>query len=490
MYKLMLVDDHKVILEGIELMIRGFNVAFDRFVHASNGKEALALIEKERPDAIITDIRMPVMDGLSLCRSIRGRNDEFAEMPIILLTGYDEFEYARQGIEFKAAFYLLKPVEKEELFAALKTVELVLDKQKQPHFSQYNVNSDIIVRAVNGQKHLEPLDGNLVLYHFLPPEGKDFQSEEVVAIKAAFADHVRSFYVRKTDIYVLAEFAGSFQIPEWLKQNMQINASAVLNSSEELFNAVHQLYIMQMKRNAMQSNGLLTYNDMVLRTASLCQPKQEIIQSVVQAVTNQDQEQLKQVLLAVNADFDKLSVGAEQAVAWYSGLCMGIYKYFYDSISQPELIEAFNFLLYSEILLAKENGKEEMARFVEEHLSTILLLFRQFSDRSLVERAKLLMSAHLGMTQQELADELHISSQYLSKLFHEEIGETFSEYRIRQRISLSMEYLKTTNMTVEEIGKKVGYISEKHFYHVFKRIARISPAQYRRHFRVQDSQIK
>ena len=130
MYKLMLVDDQRIIMEGIVKLIQQMNLPFDQFVFAENGSRALEMLETENPDALITDIRMPVMDGLEMARRIRARKDEFREMPILILTGYDEFEYARQAITHKILFYLLKPVSKDELYASCRMMMDMLEEER------------------------------------------------------------------------------------------------------------------------------------------------------------------------------------------------------------------------------------------------------------------------------------------------------------------------------------------------------------------------
>ncbi len=97
-----------------------------------------------------------------------------------------------------------------------------------------------------------------------------------------------------------------------------------------------------------------------------------------------------------------------------------------------------------------------------------------------MEKAKALLKENPGRSQQELADALHISSQYFSRLFRRETGESFSGYSIRLRIETAKKCLTTSGLTVEQIGKKVGYDSEKHFYTVFRKMTGMSPAQYRR----------
>ena len=130
MYRLMLVDDQRIIMEGIAKLIRKEDLPFDHFIFASSGEEALERLAGEAPDAMITDIRMPGMDGLELCRRIRERKDEFRDMPILILTGYDEFAYAREAIAQKVLFYLLKPVRLEELYTSCRMMVDVLEERK------------------------------------------------------------------------------------------------------------------------------------------------------------------------------------------------------------------------------------------------------------------------------------------------------------------------------------------------------------------------
>ena len=147
MYRLMLVDDQRVIMEGIAKLIRKERLPFDHFVFASSGEEALERLVDEAPDAMITD-----MDGLELCRRVRERKDEFRDMPILILTGYDEFEYARKAITHKVLFYLLKPVRLEELYTSCRMVVDVLEERKarlSEKASRMNLREHIILNALD-----------------------------------------------------------------------------------------------------------------------------------------------------------------------------------------------------------------------------------------------------------------------------------------------------------------------------------------------------
>jgi CheY-like chemotaxis protein len=111
-YRVMLVEDEIPIREGIRDVIEWESLGYTFLAEAKNGKEALDLFDNLAPDVVITDIHMPKLDGLSLTSAIRERTDE---TKIIILTGFDDFEYARTALKLKATDYLLKPVSPQEL---------------------------------------------------------------------------------------------------------------------------------------------------------------------------------------------------------------------------------------------------------------------------------------------------------------------------------------------------------------------------------------
>lgn len=126
--KVFLVDDEIVIREGIRESFPWDRTPYTLVGEAPDGEMALPMIRDTNPDIVITDIKMPFMDGLELCRSLRSR------MPwigIIVLSGYDEFEYARQCIQLGVREYLLKPVSSADLKEALDKVSLQMQEERK-----------------------------------------------------------------------------------------------------------------------------------------------------------------------------------------------------------------------------------------------------------------------------------------------------------------------------------------------------------------------
>lgn len=127
MYKVFLADDEVVIREGIRSSFPWEKSDFILSGEAPDGEIALSLLREIKPDILITDIRMPFMDGLELCRQAR---DQLPWMKTIILTGYDEFTYAKEALALGVKEYLLKPVSAQELDAALKRVAALIDEER------------------------------------------------------------------------------------------------------------------------------------------------------------------------------------------------------------------------------------------------------------------------------------------------------------------------------------------------------------------------
>ena len=127
MYKLMVVEDESLIRRGLIQYYPWSEWGYQIAGEAENGAEALSLFASVTPDAILLDLNMPDMDGLEMLRRLRSKG---IQCPVVVITGYAEFEYARQAINYGVSTYLLKPVKRKELKEAFQKVKEILDSQK------------------------------------------------------------------------------------------------------------------------------------------------------------------------------------------------------------------------------------------------------------------------------------------------------------------------------------------------------------------------
>lgn len=127
-YKVLLVDDEEEVRNAIEQRINWEELGFEVIGKAQNGVKAMEIAEKLQPDVVITDIKMPYMNGLELARNLKEENPG---VRILILTGFDEFEYAKEAVHLEIEEYILKPINANELSECLKRLKNVLDKEKK-----------------------------------------------------------------------------------------------------------------------------------------------------------------------------------------------------------------------------------------------------------------------------------------------------------------------------------------------------------------------
>ena len=135
MIKVFLVEDEIVMREGIKKNIPWEKEGFEFVGDASDGELAYPLIQKTKPDILITDIKMPFMDGIELSRLVK---KDMPDLKIIFLTGYDEFAYAKEAISIGVAEYLLKPITSVQLLEVIHRVEKVIYDERQKNLSFEN----------------------------------------------------------------------------------------------------------------------------------------------------------------------------------------------------------------------------------------------------------------------------------------------------------------------------------------------------------------
>ncbi|MED1945548.1 MULTISPECIES: response regulator [Brevibacillus] len=164
MYKVLLVEDERMIREGLKTLIEKGTSGFVVMAEAENGKDALHYLRTEMPDLIVTDIRMREVDGLALIGKIR---EMYEELPIVIISGYGDFHYAQKALKYKVSDYLLKPIDRLELVSTLAKIRQGLDRKKKVQEEENTVDGSHreerqSIRKIKAFIH-DHLDGDLRL---------------------------------------------------------------------------------------------------------------------------------------------------------------------------------------------------------------------------------------------------------------------------------------------------------------------------------------
>lgn len=528
MINVFIVDDENIIREGLNDLIPWNSLGLTVSGTASNGEEALEQIKAKVPDIVLTDIKMPKMDGLKLSSALK---TIFPKIKIIILTGYEDFDYAHQAIQLSVKDYVLKPVDSAKLIECIKNVRDLVIKEKSEQLEKEAIKSHI--------KDSLPYMKNW-FFNALESNGVE---EEYIWQKLGFlgVDINQSFFqvvnltVDKLDSTLEEENQFTlyklYQGVKYLLGNIGIKSilfnendlMTIILSFSEAFDTKQVLNksfgVAQMLKEHIEFNYRLSYTiglgDVVSKISDVINSYQSAVDACKhkfylgsnQIIYIQDVEPIKEkraFKLSVQEKFmTAVKVGDVNEVN------NTIRKLFNDLSTEREDIVTVRMVclelithalraIYEvggkpEILLSEPNlwveinsilTIDQLYSFVISKISILLdnlISKRKSKNEKIVEAVKNIIEQEYNknISLDSVSDMVHLSSCYLSSLFSQEFGITFKDYLINTRISKAKEFLANPDTKVYEVAEKVGYQDPHYFSQIFKKLTGLTPAQYR-----------
>ena len=530
MYKVMIADDEKVAIDSLKFIIEKNFTDAEIISTARSGREAIEQVEKNVPDILFMDIRMPGINGIEAIREIRGRH---TQMVIIVLTAFDQFEFAKDAVNLGVMEYLLKPVnrakvvevvgkamaqiraEKEKRRLELEMKEkleyagpimengfvyslLLFDDNSKELFDYkrlFDIKEDggyiLTVEFVDGTTG--GYGDNKIGYSF---RGQQFYPFLTAALKSlckcivgpvmlnrvvvVIPTEAKDEFACRLDAVTLAETLLS-RLSEKLDCGLKIGVGKVyprfdmLSSSyEESLKALRYL----------QGTGVMHFMDITARTTEV----------------GSEYPEYKEKLL-----LQKVSVGdAAESINAFSCIFDWLVREYED---QPlkiknkllEIIFLINHMSWEyepggctagddfleEMLSISDLGELRLwCRKRVENIIAQVNSYRDYKAGGLTKRAKEYIKANYSksITLEDVAREISISPQYLSKLFKEETGENFIDYLTGIRIRIAKSLLEGEDMSIKEICYSIGYSDPNYFSRIFKKIVGTTPTEYKDEF--------
>lgn len=531
--KVFLVEDESVIREGLRDSMPWEQYGF-RFVgEAGDGEMALPLIRKERPDVIITDIKMPFMDGLSLSHIVK---QEFPDTKIIIISGYDDFEYARQAIKEGVEQYLLKPITRSSLQKALSEVKEKIDsEQEQKNFLKKYQNdmqeyeqtfrrnffekvfegqtpvSDLYQEAAKHDLDISAPAYNLLLLSVQPrrPQTSDEEhsqecQEELMRYLMRFPGQYLPFrwsinvygILIKCDIETIGERVNGLidSIREMCdKYDASIEWHISKGDPVERFSQLTDCYL---KANHIFSYRFFAPDEHILKEGMVSNDSDS---SKIEKLDKIDTDLINPELIKgflENGQKDEISEFARNFVngikdalnsrLFWDYLLLNIrftvlgYISEFDSDSN-EISEK----LSVEAIKGMEASPENMILYVENMLGVGI----EIRDKANNTQSHKIIKSALDYIEEKYADEslslnevaasLEISPNYFSAMFSQEMNCTFIEYVTERRMKRAKELLLLEGIRSGDIGPMVGYKNPQYFSFVFKKTQGMSPREYR-----------
>lgn len=504
MKKVFLVDDEIEVREGVRECIDWMKEGFIYCGDAPDGEVALPKIEQIKPDILITDIRMPFMDGLQLSRIVRTK---LPSTKIIILSGHDEFEYARDALRIKVAEYCLKPLSSADLLSVLhRTVSQIEQEQTAPEGHNLSILREQLLNGL--------CKGTLM-------------AADVIEQANHLGIEVISKYYQ---VMIVEHDASSATALTWISDqyscltyNINIKETAFIFRMNDLamlekqVTAIKQALLEEQKNNnsVIYSFGIGEVKDRLLGIAhSYAEAMEEMsFQSIVNhyrdRMTNTTPEALlkvkKERFTARNEFVHFLKYGATEDIDHFSK------HYAIDLKASYEHISFYTYYLLMDLtmtiadfidelggmtehvmseLMVMENRRSWTKTFdeISSYIQDILHIAIEVRDRSqskfstVIQRAKDYIDnnySHHNISLQVVADYVNVSPSYFSYIFSQETNQTFVEYLTMVRINRAMELLKTTHDKVYEISEKVGYSDPHYFCHLFKKVTGMTTSKFK-----------
>ena len=534
--KVFLVEDEMVIRRGIKNSIDWEKEGYIFCGEASDGELAYPMIIKEKPDILITDIRMPFMDGLELCKLVK---KELPNIKILILSGYDEFDYAKEAIRLGVTEYLLKPISSGKLLEALNGVsesirrekedkDLVrkymeemrenTEHEKQKFFEQMIAGNLSMADALEtGKKYEMNLSAgmyNLLLFRFTL--GKENRKSGELLGEAEYAieklterlEYVFEFQRGVEGWAFLLMADNEEQMSERVKElskdleEIMKNYSTIayfggigqpvarLRELEESFReaerALAARFTMELNRiisveDIRMAQNVDTLDDIEITSFGEIEKTRTMLEKFLNNGAEDEIDEFVDVYINELPEENLKSVLMRQYIIMDAYIVM---------MSFCEKIEGIEGEMQAQSEELKNSMKtiqtlEEIKNYIRMLLKKIIgvrdtISGRRYSD--IIEIAKdqirkTYMSDEISLN--TIAAEVGMSPSYFSSIFSKEMGKTFVEYLTEIRMDRAKEFLMCSSMKTSEIGYEVGYKDPHYFSYIFKKTQNCTPKEFR-----------
>ncbi|WP_054742769.1 response regulator transcription factor [Cellulosilyticum ruminicola] len=536
MYKVFLVEDEFALRERMKRNIPWEENELCLVGEAEDGELAYPMILKLQPDIIITDIKMPFMDGLALSKLVK---QERPDIKIIILSGYDEFEYAKEAINIGITDYLLKPITPKQMIASLKNVMSNIEKERV-QVSQLHKDSDYALKEARKQRNIlfnelttctlnvqelfekfKALDMDLIGSNYnlilakVILEAKNLQEYE--QLNKVLEESISKWCESEKDVlFFNREVEGLAFIVKGMTEEAALMEQKVISMLQTLFEQVEiqHYYIgigQQVKRVSEIAKSFEAANK-ALAYRYLMQNEKVIYYKALgdyRIMPQEEQMSIKEVDVSqfdkkVVIDFFKNGVasGIPDFVHKYLEGCGGnVSILFREYMAMDIYLSAINFIeglgAQSDALVGvcgdlknihKQIATPESASiYLEKVLNCVFVMRDQMAMNrydTLIEEAKAYMMAHYNeedISLNSVAEHVGISPSHFSSIFSQEVGQTFISYLTQIRMEKAKELLRCSNMKSFEIGFAIGYKDPHYFSYLFKKTQNCTPKEYRNH---------
>ncbi len=430
MLKIFLVEDESIMREGLRDNMPWQQFGYEFVGEATDGETALPLIRKVRPDVLLTDIKMPFMDGLSLSRIVA---KEFPNMKIIILSGYDEFEYARQAIQIGVEQYILKPVTRETLKKVLSEVKDKIESEKEKKMKLERIQSE--------------------------------RQEYELMSRRSFFEKVFSGRLTAQEIYTEMEKLSIKLDGPCFNLIMVGSQRKGRTLGKQAADSLHFIRCQdEMMHYFMRFPEYLIFNWNMNIYGILVKGEEETIEPL----TRKALQNISRIYSQIEEEYDWYAAQATPVTR------LSMLSECYEEANHELSLHYLTWRNVDELPQEKgvslgENLKDGEKDNDDRSRAMIKKVLDYIEDKFTDEAFSL----------NDAAKEANVSPNYLSAVFSQEMGMTFIEYVTKRRMDKAKKLFKQSKMSTADVAKEVGYKDPHYFSVVFKKTQGCTPREYR-----------
>ncbi|MEH7387976.1 response regulator [Bacillus sp. JJ1521] len=525
MIKVLIIDDEIQIRKGLRLKVNWEKEGFEIVEEASNGKEALGILEKTDIDLVITDMRMPIMDGVELAKRC---HIEYPHVKIVVLSGYSDFDYVRNSLKQGVKDYLLKPVAPDELEESLRKIreEIKEENKKQAELDRMNLLANLhlqemqeqyilylvkeerlqpdIVKERLKQLQLEELLNENAKVQFITVEMREYSDPiKLEELKLPFQMLCREIAQEQEGTYLFNDpnYANMVQFLLIINSNTQTSTSTF-----QLVKRIQQSITKYLRVDTVIGignvvNGLTEYrtgyiSSLLAWSQSQIGAKSQVIDQTVtreevfdfspniekrltNAIENADMLAFKENIQSILGGIKNQSVLSFSFIANHVLFLLGSLAKKYDVETNDINNAVWNCQQNIWKLNSQYKVKEDLILLAQ----LIMERVRQtrFSNKAIIDSVRNYVDLHYAseISLTTLSNLFHINSAHLSETFKHHVGKNFSDYLVNLRMEKAAELLKDNQLKIIDVANLVGFSSSGYFSTVFKKHYGQTPIEFR-----------
>lgn len=541
MLKIFLAEDEVIVRETIKRMIPWEDLGFELVGEAADGEMALPLLLRQKPDLLITDIKMPFMDGLTLAKVAK---KEIPGLKVVILSGYDDFNYAKQAINIGVEDYLLKPITKNALIERLTEIRSRYEHEKtqKEYYEKFhremqayekNSSRDFFEALVSGSMDMMEIYRrseklgldivaeayNVLIFTMNCEEDFSGQREGYSEWEAESLELLEEFFSENTSAMLFRCNIFSYGVLiKGQKETIEENTRSCVSEIQRIFDRkeqkrqwfvaagepVERLSQIQksyysasraFSQRYLYDENILYYDEMAsMEKKNVTEDDSTYLQKVDVNALNPAilQKFLSNGLLEETENFVKdyfYAIGQEplESLVFRNYVTLNVH---FSVMSFLKEIGCDTRTLEQEdtedVLSESSKSLENAIAYAEKIISQAIALRDQNSgnkNRSILKTAVDFIDSHYmeeDMSLNKAANAANVSANHFSALFSQNMGQTFIEYLTNLRMNKAKEYLRCTSMRSSEIAGEIGYKDAHYFSYLFKKTQGMTPSDYRK----------